>query len=122
MLLDPLDGRARSGKYHTRKMAPKITLDPEVIAEYFRRWAIRELSVFGSVLHEDFGPDSDVDVLVEFDTTAKWGLFDLVRMENELTRLIGRKVDLVERRGLEQSENYILRQRILESLERVYVA
>jgi len=92
------------------------------IEDFCRKWKVAELHLFGSVLREDFGPESDVDVLVGFLPGAPWGLLDLVRMEGELSRLFGRKVDLVERPAVERSENYIRRGRILSSLEPLYVA
>lgn len=92
------------------------------IAEFCRRWKIIELSLFGSVLREDFQPDSDVDVLVSFAPDVTWSLWDLVTMQEELTQILGREVDLVERRAVERSENYIRRRHILSSAERIYVA
>ena len=92
------------------------------IQDFSQKWEVAELHLFGSVLREDFGPESDVDVLVTFLPDAPWSLFDLVRMEEELSRLFGRKVDLVERPAVERSENYIRRKRILSSLEPLYVA
>ena len=80
------------------------------------------LALFGSVLRDDFGPESDIDGLVTFAPSARWSLLDLVRMEDELTTLLGRTVDLVERAAVEQSENYIRRRHILQALEPVYVA
>jgi len=74
------------------------------------------------VLREDFGPDSDVDVLVVFAEDARWSFFDLMTMQGELKEILGREVDLVERRAVERSENYIRRRHILQSLEKVYVA
>ncbi len=71
-----------------------VTLDKERIAEYCQRNHIRRLSLFGSVLREDFGPNSDVDVLVEFEADAVVTLLDMARMEIELTEMIGRQVDL----------------------------
>jgi predicted nucleotidyltransferase len=99
-----------------------ISLDREKIADFCRRWKISEFSLFGSVLRDDFRPDSDVDVLVNFAEDAKWSLFDLVTMQDELKEILGREVDLVERRAVERSENYIRRRHILQSLEQVYVA
>ena len=64
------------------------------LAEFCRRNRIRKLSLFGSVLREDFRPESDVDVLVEFEPGARVGLIKLTGMEIELGRLLGRKVDL----------------------------
>jgi len=75
-------------------MRAKIALQKEQIAEFCRRHRIRKLSLFGSVLRGDFGPESDIDVLVEFDEGARVGLFALAAMEIELGRMLGRKVDL----------------------------
>lgn len=97
-------------------------IKPEAVTEFCRRWKISELAFFGSVLREDFGPDSDVDVLVTFDTEANWSLFDHQRMTDELSEIVGRPVDLVSRRGLERSRNAARRQAILESAQRFYAA
>lgn len=70
-----------------------ITIDQDGIADFCRRHHIRRLSLFGSVLRDDFRPDSDVDVLVEFDPGHTPGL-DFFSMEEELSRIMGRKVDL----------------------------
>jgi hypothetical protein len=72
----------------------RIAIDKEQIAAFCRRHHIRRLSLFGSVLREDFGPDSDVDVLVEFEPGTSVGLFGLSAMEIELTEMLGRKADL----------------------------
>jgi uncharacterized protein len=103
-------------------MSPRVTIDRNKIADFCRRWRIVELSLFGSVVRDDFRPDSDVDVLVSFAADARWGLLDEVTMADELSSIVGRKVDLVSRRAVEQSENYIRRRRILGSVEPVYVA
>jgi hypothetical protein len=100
----------------------KIEIPKERISEFCRRWKIVELSFFGSVLRDDFRPDSDVDVLVTFAPDGRYSLFDLVHIEAELEKLLGRKVDLVERSAIEQSENYIRRKHILNSAHTVYVA
>jgi predicted nucleotidyltransferase len=89
---------------------------------FCRKWKISELAVFGSVLREDFRSDSDVDFLATFSQDASWSLFDHVDMREELAVLLGRKVDLANRKGLEQSRNYIRRKAILESVEVIYVA
>ena len=94
----------------------------ERIADFCCRWKISELALFGSFLRDDFGPDSDVDVLVSFAAEAQWGLLDEVRMEQELVVLFGRPVDLVSRRAIQQSENWIRRNAILASAEPLYVA
>jgi uncharacterized protein len=100
----------------------RIAFDKERIASFCQRWQITELALFGSVLRDDFGPDSDVDVLVRFAPAARHSLFDMVRMQNELEGMLGRRVDLVSRRGIEASRNPLRRQAILESAEVVYGA
>ena len=96
-------------------MALRIDLPREAIADFCRRWRIRELAIFGSALREDFRPDSDVDVLVTFELNVRWGFQHWLEMTRELESLFGRKVDLVERRLVEQSKNYIRRQHILNA-------
>jgi len=97
-----------------QRMVPQhLNIPTEQIEAFCRRWKIAELSLFGSVLREDFRPDSDVDVLVTFSSDADWSLSERVRMEGELTEILGRRSDLVERRVIERSENYIRRREIL---------
>lgn len=97
-----------------------IDLPRQTIETFCRRWKISELSLFGSVLGKDFGSHSDVDVLVTYAPDARWSLLDAVRMEDELTALLGRKVDLVSRRAVERSDNWIRRSAILKSAEVIY--
>ena len=101
---------------------PRIDIPKERIAGFCHRHHIRTLSLFGSVLRDDFGPDSDVDVLVEFEPDTRITLFELVRMEDELKRILGREVDLVDRVQIERSENYLRRKEILTSFETVYAS
>jgi predicted nucleotidyltransferase len=75
-------------------MVAHITVEEARIAEFCRRHHIRKLAFFGSVLRDDFRPDSDVDVLVEFEPGLGPGLFGLAGMEEELSAMLGRKVDL----------------------------
>jgi predicted nucleotidyltransferase len=100
-------------------MSIQITLPKEAIAEFCRKWKIKELSIFGSALGEDFRPDSDVDVLVVFDDAAKWSLFDYLHAEEELKQLFGRKVDLVEKKAI---RNPFRRHHILNHHEVIYAA
>lgn len=100
----------------------KIEMPKDKIAEFCQKWKIVELSLFGSVLRDDFQPDSDVDVLVSFGPDARYSLFDVVHMQDELKEILGRNVDLVERKAVERSENYIRRKHILSSVETIYVA
>jgi predicted nucleotidyltransferase len=103
-------------------MSAKFPIPREKIAEFCGRWKITELALFGSVVRDDFRPDSDVDVLVTFTPEAEWSLFDHVTMEEELSSILDRKVDLVSRRGIERSRNWIRRKAILEAAEPFYVA
>jgi hypothetical protein len=75
-------------------MAPRVELDNQRLADFCRRNHIVRLALFGSVLREDFGPESDVDMLVEFEPGAVVTLLDMARMEAELGEMIGRAVDL----------------------------
>lgn len=101
---------------------PKLNLPREGIADFCKRWKVRELALFGSVLREDFGPESDIDVLVEFEPDACWSLFDHVTMQDELRELFGRDVDLVTKKGLERSRNHVRRRAILESAHVIHDA
>jgi hypothetical protein len=99
-----------------------ISIPKDRLIDFCRRWKVAELSLFGSALRRDFRPDSDVDLLVSFAPRVSWGFDDLLTMKEELTTLFGRSVDLVERRLVETSENYIRRRHILSHLEPLYVA
>lgn len=99
-----------------------IPIPEDRIIAYCRRWQIAELAVFGSILRDDFKVTSDVDVLVSFQAEARWTLLDHVQMQSELATLLGRDVDLVSRRGLENSRNAIRREAILASAEVIYAA
>ena len=101
-------------------MKSRITIPREQINEFCRRWRIVELALFGSVLRDDFGSDSDLDVLVSFERETRPTLFDMIHMEEELKKIFGREIDLVSRRGIEASRNNLRRKAILESAEVVY--
>ncbi|OHB66883.1 MAG: DNA polymerase subunit beta [Planctomycetes bacterium RBG_13_62_9] len=96
-----------------------IDVPIEKIAEFCRKWKVQRLSLFGSVLREDFGPQSDVDVLVSFQPDSTWDLLDLVDMRDELMTLFGREVDLVEEEGL---RNPFRRANILSTRQVIYAA
>jgi hypothetical protein len=97
--------------------APRI--DTAQIGDFCRKWRIVEFSLFGSILRDDFRPDSDVDVLVAFDPEAAWSLFDLLAMREELGLLFHRSVDLVEKKDL---RNPFRRREILRTRKVVCVA
>jgi predicted nucleotidyltransferase len=90
--------------------------------DFCRRWRVVEFAFFGSVLRGDFSDESDLDILVTFSPEAQWSLFDHVEMQEELATILGRKVDLLTRRAVENSGNALLRKSILESAEPFYVA
>jgi predicted nucleotidyltransferase len=96
-----------------------IRLPLDQIVGFCRQWKIREFSLFGSVLRDDFRPDSDIDVLVSFQPGAPWSLWDLVEMQQQLGALLGRSVDLIEKEGL---RNPYRRHEILSTRRVVYAA
>src|SRR5437763_8866981 len=100
-------------------MTTALTIDPQPIADFCRRWKVTEFSLFGSVLRADFRPDSDVDVLVTFTSDAPWSLQDLVTMGDQLRQIFGREVDLVEKAGL---RNPFRRHAILTHREVIFAA
>ena len=98
---------------------PKIDVPRNEIAAFCRKWQVAELALFGSVLRDDFGPQSDVDVLVTFAPSAPWSLFDWVDIIDDLKAIFGRDVDLVEKEGL---CNPFRRYAILTSRQVIYAA
>ena len=99
-------------------MSPHISIDRDAVSAFCRRHHIKRLALFGSVLRDDFGPDSDVDVLVEFQPGHVPGL-NFVSMEREFSQLLhGRHVDMVTPKFL----NHRIRDQIVTSAESVYVA
>lgn len=105
-----------------REVFLPIALPMDKLREFCQKWRIQDIAVFGSVLRNDFGPESDVDFLVTFQPHAGISLFDLIKMETELGAIVGRRVDLVSRGGLERSENWIRKKAILESARSLHVA
>lgn len=97
----------------------RIPIPKDRVAEFCRRYRIRELSLFGSVLRDDFHPESDVDALVEFQPDAKHSLFDLVQIAEDLTSLFGREVHLVEKPAL---RNPFRRYEILRTRQVIFAA
>jgi predicted nucleotidyltransferase len=97
---------------------PQVTIPQDRIVDFCQRNQIYSLSLFGSVLTEDFGPESDVDVLVEFEQQARIGFMALARIQRELTELLGRQVDLVPQDDLKPQ----IRESILSSRQVLYAA
>ena len=90
------------------------------IQDFCDRWQVVEFSLFGSVLRDDFRPDSDVDVMIAFHPQACPKFSTLDRMEAELKAILQREIDLVTRQGIETSRNYLRRQEILNSAQVIY--
>ncbi|MCC6477421.1 nucleotidyltransferase domain-containing protein [bacterium] len=99
---------------------PRIPIPLPEIEAFCKKWKITEFSLFGSVLRDDFGPGSDVDVLVEFADDSAWKLGDWIDMEDELASILGREVDLLVRSEVVRMENWIRRKSILEGASNVY--
>ena len=99
-----------------------LDIPTEELNGFCKRWGVVELAVFGSALCQDFSSESDIDILIAFDEFFSRGLFDLVRMQNELESIFGRQVDLVEKAAVENSENYIRRNEILDSAHVIFPA
>lgn len=100
----------------------QANLPMEEIRAFCQKWKVKELSLFGSILRDDFQPDSDVDVLVNFAEGGGITFHNYPRMRDELQAIFGHEVDLVERESVETSPNYIRRRDILGSAERLYEA
>jgi len=96
-----------------------LTVSPGEMEEFCRRWQVAELALFGSILTDDFGPDSDIDILVTFADEASWSIFDLASMQEELEQLFGRPVDLIEKDAI---RNPFRRHHILANKRDIYAA
>jgi len=96
-----------------------IDVSSEALAAFCRKWKVRELALFGSVLREDFSPESDIDVLATFQDGAPWSLWDFGAMLDELRDIFGREVDLVEKEAL---RNPFRRRAILNEHRVIYAA
>jgi len=97
-----------------------LSLPLDQIEEFCQRWQITELALFGSVLRDDFSPESDIDILVTFDENFKRGLDETLQIQEELEGLFGRKVDLIIKSAIARSDNWLRRQYILNSAQVIY--
>ncbi|MDE2727430.1 MAG: nucleotidyltransferase domain-containing protein [Gemmatimonadota bacterium] len=101
-------------------MNVRINIPNNKIAEFCQRHHIRRLALFGSVLRDDFTPESDVDILVDFEPDTHIGYIGLAGLEIELIDMLGRNVDLHTLEGVERSRNGLLQKEILGTAETVY--
>ncbi|HLP47995.1 MAG TPA: nucleotidyltransferase domain-containing protein [Candidatus Kapabacteria bacterium] len=99
------------------KNKEQLQIPMSMVENFCRRWQIREFSIFGSALREDFSSRSDVDVLLSFLENAQWGLFELLDMKDELKKIFGREVDIVEKEGI---RNPFRRREILRTRKVIY--
>ncbi len=99
-----------------------LGIEADKIADFCRRWKINKLAIFGSAVREELRDDSDIDLLVTFSGEANWTMFDHFKMEDELTHLFGREVDLINIRAIEENPNPIIQNEILDSARQIYAA
>ena len=100
----------------------RISVEPVALEAFCKRWKIAKLELFGSYSRGDATPASDIDLLVTFAGDAEWSLIDHVHIENELSDVLGRTVDLISRAAIENSPNALRRRAILDSAVAIYVA
>ena len=100
--------------------AAHLAISEEAIAAFCKKWGIKELALFGSVLRDDFGPESDVDVLYTMLPDRQCGFHEYFDMKDELEKLFESPVDLVRKSLVEQSPNWIRRRHILSTYRVVY--
>ncbi|MEL7068186.1 MAG: nucleotidyltransferase domain-containing protein [Cyanobacteria bacterium J06634_6] len=98
----------------------RIGLSSDRISQFCEKWNISKLEIFGSVLRSDFTPESDIDVLVSFLPGARQGLLTRIKIMHELEDLTARRVDVIARKSVEDSDNWIRRQEILTTVKTIY--
>ena len=106
----------------TAAFTSRIPIPYDEVAAFCRKWSITELALFGSVLRDDFTPESDVDVLARFGPDAERSFGAFMRAQDELAAMLGRKVDLVSWQAAEESRNYYRRKAVLDSAQVIYDA
>lgn len=100
----------------------ELNIKGEQLEEVCKRFSIKELALFGSVLRDDFNKDSDIDLLYVFEDDVEYSLFDIVRIKEELQNLFNRPVDFVSRKAIERSRNIYKRKSILNNTKVIYAA
>lgn len=101
-------------------MTSQIAVAEDAIRAFCQRHNVVRFALFGSILRDDFRPDSDIDVLLEFASGVRYGVSALVAMGDELEALFGRPVDIVDRQAVLDSPNPIRRKAILDSEQVIY--
>jgi hypothetical protein len=110
-----------ASRLSTQSTQERANLEAAIIS-FCQRWQIEEFYLFGSVLRDDFRPDSDVDIRVKFFPSARWGFLALIEMKEALEAIFDRKVDLLTKKPIEKSENWIRRKEILSTARLIYGA
>ena len=105
---------------NTEILYSRLKITPTQLTEFCQNVQITELALFGSILRDDFRPDSDIDILVTFTPDCKISLLDFVRLEYDLEDWLHRKVDLVEKEAVENDFNWIRRREILNHYQVLY--
>jgi predicted nucleotidyltransferase len=101
-------------------MVIHVNIPPAALRAFCAKWRIRKVELFGSVLRDDFASDSDVDFMITFKPAAHVSLFDFTDVEDELKAMVGRDVDLVTRKSVENGRNERRKESILSSAEVVF--
>lgn len=102
------------------QVIPNLVINQQAIAAFCKRWNVTEMSLFGSVLRDDFRPDSDIDVLITLKDEESYTFSGLMQMEAELKDIFHREIDLGLRHTVESDPNYIRRKAILNSAQVIY--
>ena len=102
------------------QLQERLGISTEEIAQFCQRWNITELALFGSVLSDKFHSDSDLDILIRIEPSARQGLLTLAKIKHELEALIGREVDIALKESIENSDNWIRRHEILKTAQVIY--
>lgn len=99
-----------------------LHIGDDQIKEICKRFLIKELAVFGSVLRDDFNDSSDIDILIEFTPESRISFFDIIDLQDEFKKLFGREVDIVSKNAIRRSRNYIRKKTILENHKIIYAS
>lgn len=118
--MNPLLPSENANSRDRKRLNERIGVPLNAIEAFCKKWKVGELAFFGSILREDFGAESDIDILIQFGSERTPGLLGLVRMERELTEMLGRKVDLVTRPAIDYNRNPFRREAILDSAQVIY--
>ena len=109
-------------KLSQQTLCDRMNTTPAELAILCRRWKIAELALFGSILRDDFTSDSDIDMLVTYQADADRGLLQKMALKEDLEALVHRNVDIISKKAIQDSRNWIRRNNILNSAEVIYVA